>query len=74
MAGPGRVILALRHVTRHQAGPPAADRSVVLRIAAPGRVTLASKACLIQSLGGTYNAYRARVPELIPHPYRKQAT
>jgi methanethiol S-methyltransferase len=29
---------------------------------------------LIQSLGGTYNAYRARVPALIPHPYRKQAT
>jgi methanethiol S-methyltransferase len=29
---------------------------------------------LIQSLGGTYHAYRARVPALIPHPYRKQAT
>jgi protein-S-isoprenylcysteine O-methyltransferase Ste14 len=29
---------------------------------------------LIQSLGGTYIAYRTRVPALIPHPDRKQAT
>ena len=29
---------------------------------------------LIQSLGGTYSAYRARIPALIPHPDRRQAT